>query len=120
MSGKQKGMGDSPLADLFTPTAPPEPPPPARAKRKQRVQLPQREQREHGEQKTTGQRQRFTVHLPEALVERLRLAVYWTPGLTLSDMAEKALASAADKLEKERGEAFPDTRGSIRGRPVRG
>ena len=115
MSGKQKGMGDSPLTDLFTPTAPPAPPPPAKAKREQRVQREQREQREH---KATGT-QRFTVHLSAGLVERLRRAVFHSPGLTLSGLAEQALAEAVDRLEKKRGEVFPATRGSIRGRPVR-
>lgn len=119
MSAKPKGMADSPLMDLFTPTAPPAPAPPVRGKRVHRKQREQGEQSEQREHKTTGTRQRFTVHLPADLVERLRRAVYYSPGLTLSDLAAEALADAVDRLEKQRGEVFPATRGSIRGRPVR-
>lgn len=60
------------------------------------------------------------VSLDPAVLERARNAVYWTPGLTLTDLATQALAAAVDDLEHERGQPFP-TRGgkaSLR-RPVR-
>jgi len=116
MNTKSKGLGESPLNGMFSPTVD-EPP-----AGKQTKQSGQREQREHSLQvKPIPARAqlRFTVHLPADLVEQLRRAVYWTPGATLSGLAEQALRQAVGRLEKERGEAFPDTRGSIRGRPVR-
>jgi hypothetical protein len=63
---------------------------------------------------------RLTVHLRADLIERVRNAVYYTPGLTLSGLASAALRREIDGLEAERGEPFPDTRVTIRtGRPVR-
>jgi len=63
--------------------------------------------------------ERFTVHLPVALVDRLRDAVYWTPGLTLSGLAETAFDAALRDLEAERGTPFPPRRGELRaGRPI--
>jgi hypothetical protein len=60
------------------------------------------------------------VSLDPEVLERARNAVYWTPGLTLTDLATQALAAAVDDLEYERGRPFA-TRGgkaSLR-RPVR-
>src|SRR5581483_10855446 len=63
--------------------------------------------------------ERFTVHLPVTLVDRLRDAVYWTPGLTLSRMAETAFDAALRDLEAERGTPYPPRRGELRaGRPI--
>jgi hypothetical protein len=116
---KSKGLGESPLNGMFSPTVDE---PRAGKQTKQSGQRKQREHREHSRQVEpipARAQLRFTVHLPADLVEQLRRAVYWTPGATLSGLAEQALRQAVGRLEKERGEAFPDTRGSIRGRPVR-
>lgn len=122
MNIKSKGLGESPLNGMFSPTVAE---PPAgkqsgqRKQREHRKQPPQIKQVEHSKQTVRGPRQRFTVHLPADLVEQLRRAVFWTPGLTLSDLAEDALRQAVGRLEKEHGGPFPELRGSIRGRPVR-
>lgn len=125
---KSKGLGESPLNGMFSPTVA-EPPAGKQGKqsgqgkqreqRKHKEQTPQRKQKEQSSPPVLGVRQRFTVHLPADLVEQLRRAVFWTPGLTLSDLAENALRQAVGRLEKERGGPFPELRGSIRGRPVR-
>jgi len=52
-------------------------------------------------------KQRVTIHLPVELINEVKNAVYWEPGLTLTDFAEKALESALKKLEKKRGEKYP-------------
>ena len=63
-------------------------------------------------------KQRLTINLDAALIERVRNAVYWTPGLTLSGLAEQAIADAIEELERERGDEFPRRRENLRvGRP---
>lgn len=64
--------------------------------------------------------ERLTLHLSSKLVDRIRNAVYWTPGLTIAELAETALSESIDQLEAERGEAFV-ARGSElkRGRPIK-
>lgn len=64
--------------------------------------------------------ERLTLHLSSKLVDRIRNAVYWTPGLTIAELAETALSESIDQLEAERGEAFA-ARGSElkRGRPIK-
>jgi len=62
---------------------------------------------------------RVTTQLPLDLAERVRNAVFWTPGLTVSDLMEEALESHLAKLEKKRGEAFPPRKSPLKaGRPV--
>jgi hypothetical protein len=68
----------------------------------------------------TRPKERLTVHLSSALVERCRNAVYWTPGLTLAGLAEEALGKSVDAMEQERGEPFAARTGELKaGRPVR-
>jgi hypothetical protein len=59
------------------------------------------------------------VSLDPEVLERARNAVYWTPGLTLTALATRALATTVDALEHERGQPFPARAGnaSLR-RPV--
>jgi len=44
---------------------------------------------------------------PVEVKERAKNAVFWTPGLTLANLAAQAFTNAVDRLEKKRGEAFP-------------
>jgi hypothetical protein len=61
-----------------------------------------------------------TIHIPIDTVERIRDAVYWTPGLTLASLAEQALEEMVARMEEERGEPFPPRAGKIKtGRPVK-
>jgi hypothetical protein len=63
---------------------------------------------------------RLTVHLPAAVVERAKNAVYHTPGLTLSGLGVAAFTRELDRLEEQRGEPFPARNGPLRtGRPIR-
>jgi hypothetical protein len=72
------------------------------------------------ERRPKVEKERLTVHLPINLIDRLKNAVYWTPGLTLAGLAEATLREAIDKLEKERGEPFPPrTRELTGGRPLK-
>jgi hypothetical protein len=59
-------------------------------------------------------KQRFGVYLPSDLIERVRNTVYWTPGITLSDLVGKALTAYIDKLDEERGEPLPPRKGNVK------
>ena len=64
-------------------------------------------------------KQRITVQISLDVIERVKNAVYWTPGLTLASLAEDALATAVDKLEREKKEPFPKRREELKtGRPI--
>jgi hypothetical protein len=52
--------------------------------------------------------------LTSELMERARNAVYWTPGLTLSGLVEKALAVYLGKLERKHGKPFTARRGPLK------
>jgi len=95
---RRKTIGESPLDAVIPPAeASPKPTPPPKVVK-----------------------QRLTVHLPVDLIERVKNAVYWTPGLTLAALAEEALRKAVDELEKERGEPFPPRKQELRGgRPIK-
>ncbi len=63
---------------------------------------------------------RLTAQLPQDVMERVRNAVYWTPGLTIAGITTQALNQFVDQLEKERGESFPPRQGAVKtGRPVK-
>ena len=65
-------------------------------------------------------RARVTVQLDGELVERMKNAVYWTPGLTMAGLAETAIGREVDALEQEHGGSFPLRREELRpGRPLR-
>ncbi len=65
-------------------------------------------------------KERFTAHLPVEVIERARNTVYWTPGLTLSELTAAALDKCIDQLEAERGEPFPPRSGELKtGRPIK-
>ena len=55
---------------------------------------------------TRTNKQRLTVHIPVPLIERAKNAVFWTPGLTLADLGERALESLVSELEKQNGGPF--------------
>ena len=66
-------------------------------------------------------KERATFQLPADLVERVRDAVYWTPGQTMAAFMEEALRHQLDRVEKKRGGAFPPRHGAAlrTGRPVK-
>ena len=62
----------------------------------------------------------MTLELPAELIERLRNAVYWSPGTTLTSVASKALRDCIELLEKEHGGSFPQRQHKLRiGRPAK-
>jgi hypothetical protein len=62
----------------------------------------------------------MTFHLPVEVMERAKNAVYWTPGLTLADLAAQALTDAVDRMEKKKGESFPPRKADLKGgRPMK-
>jgi len=63
---------------------------------------------------------RLTVHLPAAVVDRAKNAVYWSPGLTLAGLAETAFLKTLERLEKEHGGPFPARPAELKGgRPMK-
>ncbi len=77
-------------------------------------------ERESPPAKPPPKKLRLTVHLPAELIERIKNAVFWTPGLTLAELAERAFRQEVERLEKERGAPFPPRTRELRGgRPVR-
>lgn len=51
-------------------------------------------------------RQRLTVSLPTETIERMRDAVYWTPGTTIASLISNAVNDLVRQLESMRGEPF--------------
>jgi len=67
-----------------------------------------------------SEKERVTFHITKKLIEKARDAVYWTPGLTMAGLAEIALHDVLEKLEKKRGESFPNREGQLKyGRPIK-
>ena len=66
-------------------------------------------------------KQRMTVTLPVELLERLRNAVYWTPGLTVARLVEDAVTDTIAAMERRSsGEPFPRRIAQLKGgRPRR-
>jgi hypothetical protein len=61
---------------------------------------------------------RLTVNLPSHLVEQMRDAVYWTPGLTLAWMVARAVRASLTELETVHQGPFPTRLKPLRaGRP---
>ncbi len=50
---------------------------------------------------------RVTLNLPVTLLDQMRNAVYWTPGMTLTGLIKGAIHESLDKLEARRGQPFP-------------
>ncbi len=72
------------------------------------------------QERRMGRKERLTVHVPAELSDRAKNAVYWTPGLTLARLAERALTAEVEMLEAERGGSFPERAEELRGgRPVK-
>lgn len=64
-------------------------------------------------------KERLTIHLPVDLIDRIKNAVYWTPGLTLAGLAEEAFSKALEQMEKKRGEPYPPRQSELKGgRPL--
>lgn len=64
--------------------------------------------------------QRVTIHVDVDLINAVKDAVYWEPGLTLTAFTHDAFTKALEKLEKKRGKKYPKRKEhNLRGgRPV--
>lgn len=65
-----------------------------------------------------SRKQRVTITLPVALLERLRNAVYWTGHGPLARLISDALDDAVTHMEQSNGKPFPQRLAPLkRGRP---
>ena len=65
-----------------------------------------------------SRKQRVTITLPVALLERLRNAVYWTGHGPLARLISDALDDAVTNMEQSNGQPFPQRLAPLkRGRP---
>lgn len=68
----------------------------------------------------SSKKQRITVQISEDVIERIKNAVYWTPGLTLASLAEEAFSTIVDALENDREAPFPRRKEELKtGRPIK-
>jgi hypothetical protein len=87
--------------------------PQLRTRTKRKGELP-------GDAAEQPRRQRVTVQLSGPVVERLRDAVYWTPGMTMAGFIESCISRIVDELEENRGKRFPKREGQLSpGRPAK-
>jgi hypothetical protein len=101
-------MEYNPLDQLTTSQAKPE--------KQSKKQTPEPELK----QKESQLKERMTVQIDASIIERVKDAVYWTPGLTVAQLTQEALEQALDKLEKKRGETFPKRNQELKpGRPIK-
>ncbi|MGE0206755.1 MAG: hypothetical protein AB7R69_02785 [Candidatus Babeliales bacterium] len=72
------------------------------------------------EKMTVKKKERITIHLPVDLIEKIKNAVFWEPGLTLTAFAEYAFEQALQVQEEKRGKPYPERqeRNLKSGRPV--
>jgi len=62
---------------------------------------------------------RISAEISGEIAERIKNAVYWTPGMTMAGFIEEALAKSIEQLEEEKGEKFPQReRNLVGGRPM--
>lgn len=67
-----------------------------------------------------GRGERITLITERGRMERVRDAVFWTPGETISSVVDRALEAEVARMERERGAPFPTRTASLRaGRPAR-
>lgn len=65
-------------------------------------------------------RQKLTVHLDGAVVNRVKNAAYWNPRLTIASIAERGIRLALKEVERENGGPYPQREGAlVGGRPIK-
>lgn len=89
---KQKTIGRNPLEEYLS------------SKESQEVKEVHVEQVEYAT--SSPLKQRITLYISAEVIDRVKNAVYWEPGLTLAAFAEDALYKALTDLEAERGQPF--------------
>ena len=72
------------------------------------------------DKKAVRKRHKVSAEIDYSVAERVKNAVYWTPGLTMARFIENALADAIQKLEEERRGRFEAReRELVGGRPMK-
>lgn len=66
------------------------------------------------QQTKAKKKERITIALTPEVIERLKNAVYWSPGLTLSCVIEQATEKAILDLERKNGKPFPERNGELK------
>jgi len=88
-----------------------------------RREVTERRKRARGPKLRTVERRgksRLTVQIDGHVLDRLRNAVYWTPGLTMTGLVEHCISEAVKGLERRRGSEFPERSHPLKaGRPPR-
>lgn len=109
---KRQTIGDNPLDSLFEPAAKTNGHSVA-ILNEDNVSQPQQKQK-------FSKKQRITVQISEDVIDRIKNAVYWTPGITLASLAEEAFSKVVDEIEKSRGTPFPKRKDELKtGRPIK-
>ena len=64
-------------------------------------------------------RVRISAEISGDIANRIKNAVYWTPGMTMAGFIEESLDKAIENLEQEKGEKFSQREGRlVGGRPM--
>ncbi len=88
---KNKTISANPLTEYLSPT-----------KKTARTPTKKAEEQEKKTLKT-----RVTIHMSIDLIDKVKNAVFWEPGLTLTEFAERAFMRELRKWEKDWGEEYP-------------
>ena len=67
------------------------------------------------EKSTRPVKERSTFHLPIDLMDRMRNCVFWTPGLTMGELAEEGIRKVVDAYEKKNGGPFQTRKSNLKG-----
>jgi predicted DNA binding CopG/RHH family protein len=103
---KRKTIGDNPLDCLI------------QSDKKNEVEKEVIAGKKEARQNLSTLKQRITVQISNDIIERVKNAVYFTPGLTLAYFAEQAFSKSVDLLEREK--PFPQRDKELRtGRPIK-
>lgn len=106
---KRQTIGDNPLDSLIQPVS----------NKESATSVLDTQEKVINPKENKSSKQRITVQISQDVIERLKNAVYWTPGLTLAALAEEAFSKAVDSLENERAATFPKRKNELKtGRPI--
>lgn len=106
---KRQTIGENPLDSLFE----------VAGSNEHSASVLHGEKQELPKKEKSSKKQRITVQISVDVIERIKNAVYWTPGLTLASLAEDAFSKAVDMLEEEKEAPFPKRKEELKtGRPI--
>lgn len=92
---KNKTIAANPLMEYLSPTQ----------KTSSKKQAPAKKIPQQSAEKAL--KTRVTIHMSVDLIDKVKNAVYWEPGLTLTEFAERAFIRELKKWEKDWGEEYP-------------